>query len=445
MLRRVLMQYAIPFTLAGLVINSVGCSTAQVNSNAQEDFFAYVDTGKDLPEDKIYPQGRIFPYMGYSGKHEEDAANGFTAAGHHYGLMTQQKDKLAAAKEAGLPYLFGVGMQGRFVHDPPLQFTEEQLKDTVRQQVLEVVDDPYVLWWYLLPEEMRFWRAEEMDYMRIATETIREHDPHGRPIIMYEPNNRTTKSLVKTGAYQDIIAKGCYVNAVGHQDSRIWIRWSMEQEMVACEQLEKQDGRLRTPLMMPQMSRDQEDPALDSMVRAWARHDVYLGMMTGAKGVLIWSLFPRQQLMRSHKIHYDAFSEAGMELTRELNLGKVFLFGEEKADLTVQQTEGIREVELYIGPKNKIEENTTSDEERERYLKAYPALTTREISYAGRRYLFLCNSSTEPMVCEVEGLPRYAKVERLFVGKGEESSGVPLCVRLAPWEVECLRLSPPAE
>ncbi|HNT35025.1 MAG TPA: hypothetical protein PKH07_08515 [bacterium] len=431
--------------LISTIVSFSSCSAFQKGGESMREignFFEHVDTGVSLPEDAVYPKGRIFPYMGYSGIHVEDATNGFTVAGHHYGSLTLQKEKLHLAKVAGLSYIFGVGLDGTFVKEPPLTYTPQLLRDTVRQQVLEVVNDPFVLWWYVRPEELRMWRPEEDEYLRIATETIRQNDPHDRPIWMYDPNHRNAESLMKTGRYLDIIGKGCYANAAGHQDSRIWIRWSIDQETTACRELEKLDGRPRTPLVMPQMSKDPDDPALDGMIPTWARHDVYLGLMAGAKGVCIFSLFPRAAITRTHKIHYEAFSRIGKELTGELNLGKVFLFGEERSDLVIQQTEGPATVELYTGPKNKLEENTTSQEERQRHLTTYPALMSKEISYAGSRYLFSCNSTQEQIVCEVSGIPQEGVIiEKVFDGKRVDAPDGSLTLTFDPWQARCIRIS----
>ncbi len=405
-------------------------------------FFAHVDRGVGLPADKVYPQGRIFPYMGYSGKNAEDAASGFSVGGHHYGPLAKQKEKLASAKAAGLPYIYGVGLEGSFHKDPPIRFTEESLRAEIRRQVSEVMGDAAVAWWYLRPEELRMWRRNEKDYLRTAADEIRKTDPHGRPVWMYDPNHRTSEGLIATGEHLDIIGKGCYVNLAGYQDDRVWVRWTMLQETTACAALMKQDGRRRTPIVMPQLSKDPEDPALDAMIPTWVRHDVYLGLICGARGVAIWSLFPRREVKRTHRVFYDAYARAGRELTGKLGLGQVFLFGEDRADLTVRQTSGPQTVELFTGPRNKLEEGTMAEEEKQRHTHRYPALATREITYAGRRYLFLCNSTRETVGCEIGGVPTHgAVVEDLFDDEALQPTDGRLLRELGPWEARAIRVS----
>ena len=405
-------------------------------------FFTHVDHGADLPADKVYPQGRIFPYMGYSGKNAEDAASGFSVGGHHYGPLAKQKEKLASAKAAGLPYVYGVGLEGSFHKDPPIQFTEESLRGEIRRQVSKVMGDPMVVWWYLRPEELRMWRRNEKDYLRIAADEIRKTDPHGRPVWMYDPNHRTSEWLIATGEHLDIVGKGCYVNLAGYQNDRVWVRWTMDQETTVCAELMRRDGRQRTPIVMPQLSEDPEDPALDAMIPTWVRHDVYLGLICGARGVAIWSLFPRREVKRTHRAFYGAYARAGRELTGELALGQVFLFGEDRTDLTVRQTRGPRTVELFTGPRNELEEGTMAEEEKQRHTHRYPALATREITYAGRRYLFLCNATPENTTCEIEAIPTSGvTVENLFDGNILPPADGRLIRNLGPWEAQAIRIS----
>jgi hypothetical protein len=435
----------LPLLAAGGVALLPGMARAKEDAASKERddaFFALVDKGGDLPEDRIYPEGRIFPYMGYSGKNKQDAASGFSVGGPHYGPQSGQKDKLASAKEAGLSYVYGIGLEGGFTRTPPIQFTADSLRKEIRRQVLEVAADPAVAWWYVRPEELRMWHANEKEYLGILTETIRAADPRKRPIWMYDPNHRTRAALVTTGEYLDIIGKGSYVNLAGFRDDRVWVRWSMEQETGACRDLEAKDGRKRTPILVPLLAKDPQDPALDPMIPAWIRHDVYLGLISGAKGVAIWSLFPRGEVRRTFQTHYDIYAKIARELTGHKALGQVFLFGEDRHDLTVKQTRGPKTVTLFTGPRNKLEEGTMSEEEKRRHTHEYPALAAREIVFSGNHYLFLCNSSRAPVSCEITGFPAgKIRVEDLFAGKPFAPSSGVLQIDLKSWGAQAIRVS----
>lgn len=180
-----------------------------------------------IPGLSVYPNGKVFPFLGYSGKPERDAKNGFSVTGPEYGTAfrvnpEERERKLAAIRNAGLPYPAFIGIE-MFFHDKDKMksLTETQIREEITRQVKSLVDDPLVCWWYVVPEEIRFWRKNEMDYFKTVTETIRSLDPRGRPVWMYEPNHRNQESLEKTGIYQDIIGKGCYVNLAGFQNDRV--------------------------------------------------------------------------------------------------------------------------------------------------------------------------------------------------------------------------------
>ena len=70
-----------------------------------------------------------------------------------------------------------------------------------------------------------------MKFLSRATATIRRTDPRGRPIIAYAPNHYDARALAFLAPHLDLIGKGSYVNNVGRQRERVWIRWSIEQEL----------------------------------------------------------------------------------------------------------------------------------------------------------------------------------------------------------------------
>ena len=112
-----------------------------------------------------------------------------------------------------------------------------------------------VAWWAIRPEELRWWRKDEMQYLAIVCETIRDNDPRDRPIYMYNPNHRDAKSLIPIAEHVDVLAKGCYVNHVGRKRDRAWVRWSVEQEIEALKAAGRPDA---IPLVMPELCRDPE-------------------------------------------------------------------------------------------------------------------------------------------------------------------------------------------
>ena len=284
-----------------------------------------------------------------------------------------------------------------------------------------------------------------MAYMKIATEAIRAADPLRRPIWMYEPNGRDAESLRKTGRFQDIIGKGVYVNLAGYQDHRIWVRWSMEQQTKAIAALAEEEGeetsRRRVPLVLPELCRDPEDPALDHLIPRWARHDVYLGLMCGGKGVAVWSLFRRREVNRTWPLWYNAYSRAATELTGPLDLGQVFLFGKKSNRFPVSITSGPKEVELTKGAKKSLEAATTSEAEKEKKRIVYPSLCVSEYEYGGATYLFLCHSSSSERVgFQSRAVTNEWEVVDVFASRGYGHKDDRLYGWLEPLDVRCYRI-----
>ncbi|MCB1132931.1 MAG: hypothetical protein KDN05_17540, partial [Verrucomicrobiae bacterium] len=336
--------------------------------------------------------------MGYSGVPGRDARNGFSVAGPSYDA--DQKAKLAEAKAAGLRYPHKVGIDMKFhakAPEKPLDLSVEEIKKRIAAQVQEVAADESICWWYLTPEELRHWRENEMEYLQAATEAIRAADPMGRPIWMYEPNHRDAASLAKTGRFLDIIGKGFYTNLAGYRDNRIWVRWSIEQETDAIESMGN-GGSGKVPIVMPELCADPEDPSLDHLIPAWTRHDTYLGLMCGGKGVAIWSLFPRNEVKRTWRIWYDSYSAIARELTGPSGLGQVFLHGIAEPVVEVSILDGPKELALTKGARNSLETTTTSEAEKAEALVTYPALCVTQLRHNGHTYIFLCNSSSDSTI-----------------------------------------------
>lgn len=400
---------------------------------AGDDFFRPApDAGVSLPANRIYPQGRLFPFSGFSGKPEREKANGFTMHGPVYGA--HQLESLEAAEKAGLFFPYTVGLDMQFKTDQALDLTEAEIKDSITRQVSAVAARTSICWWYLKPEEMRYWRNKEMAYLKAACEAIHAADPLKRPVWMYEPNNRSSASLVQTGRNLDLIGKGAYVNYAGYQDRRVWVRWGMEQETDAIRQL----GGNHTPLLLPELAKD-PDPGRFNQIPGWVRHDVYCGLIHGAKGVVIWSLFKRPAVRQSFDIWYEAYAQAARQLTGERKLGEVFLFGEERHDLTLKQLDGPITVTLH-DKERRAEAASLTQAEKSGMNLEYPALSWRELARGTARYLFICNSSPQAVRAAVSGFPAASKIEEADTGAAVDTEKARQ-LELPAWGVRALKFT----
>jgi hypothetical protein len=278
----------------------------------------------------------------------------------------------------------------------------------VEKQMQELAPPKEIVWWAVTPEELRPWRKDEMKYFDIVCDVVRKHDPLQRPIYLYNPNHRDAKSLEPIAKQVDVLGKGCYVNSSGKKRDRAWVRWSVEQELAAL----KAGGRPQAlALVMPELCKDPE-PAEDAEIRAWVRHDVYLGLASGAKGVLIWSLFKRKEVKRTWQLWYDAYAECARELNGSRGLAQVFLSGKRCDAIKVGLVKGGGPGAVTLG--GDAEPTTTNERERAAREVKMASWTTAEFEQGGSRWLFLINSANAPATFALANLPPGAQLVNAF-------------------------------
>ena len=159
------------------------------------------------------------------------------------------------------------------------------------------------------------------------------------------------------------------------------------------------------------------------------RHDVYLSLVSGAKGVVVFSLAKRPGF-DAYDRYFDAYAQIARELAGEKKLGELFLFGKRLDRLKVEVVSGPAAVAVDVGINNKKD------------VREYPSVAFAEIGYRDRRTLFLVNSAPEAAVkVRVSGLPE-GKVGVADLISGRNAVTVDhggFEVELQPYEVKCLR------
>jgi len=398
---------------------------------AESDFFKNVpDKGIKLSSDKLYPQGRIFPFSGYS-PHERDykklLASGFTALGPVYGkfdgfLKTCDKLKVKCLYQVQ-PYVDGKKLTKKeHLYEDEYKPKWDAIMASIKGIVTMNASNQNIAWWTLAPEELRYWQKNEYTYLKKAVKAIHDADPQKRPVYMYSPGHRTGKALSKVTKYLDIIGKGCYTNYSSQKKSRIWVRWTMEQELAAI----KISGRKNVvPILLPEMFQEPKAEEV-KMISKWVRHDNYLGLISGAKGVLIFSLWPRKKFP-SHSIYLDAFCKVASEINGKPALGQVFLFGQVQKDLKLA---------IVSGPK------TANCKVRIRKIKTftYPSISFANIAYKKERYLIAVNSTEKNIKTEFSGFPVKIASFNAFNGKAAANPVKgKLKLKFGPYEVIALK------
>lgn len=335
----------------------------------------------------------------------ELARNGFTTVGPWY-VPAPDRALLDAAAAAGLGVVFPVGdprgrEQGAFAQTAAA--TEARIGASVR----EVVDHPAIVAWYVLPEEVRAWEADELSYVLAATAAVRTADPQRRPVLSYQPNHYDAARLAPVVAHFDIATKGMYANFSGYRDKRAWVPWSVDELETAGD----------SPVwVVPEMFEDPPDAGA-AIIATWARHDVYAGLVAGARGVLLYSGYRRPNFNR-----YDDYLTAYKAIARELNgplaLGDVLLSGKACRGDSVEIVAGPTEVEF----------------EASGGMHRLPSLGHLELVHAGARWTWLVNSSAEALTLRATSWTHAAVVSR---SADVQHAGTD--VHLPPWGVAVLR------
>lgn len=273
----------------------------------------------------------------------------------------------------------------------------------------------------MAPEELRYWRKNEIAYLEVAADAIRQADPLKRPVWMYDPGHRDAAGLAHTVKHLDICGKGMYTNYSGQRENRVWVRWTVEQEIKAIEQA----NRSAIPIAVPEMFQQPPEELLP-MIPRWVRHDVYLSLMSGAKGIVVFSGWRRPKFSAFDR-YYEAYAQCIRELNGPLHLGQVFLFGERRHDIRVRVVRGPSRI-------------ATAHKEP----VGFPPVAVFDVAYEKDRYLFLANSSNEPVRVDVQGLPPTAIAARNLFAPGDVQIVRPgqWQADLEPLEVKAFRLEP---
>ena len=396
----------------------------------------------NLPRDQVYPRGSAFLFTFYSvggGPHLKEGegelmfseaeldklfreyhATGFRVFGPQYELKERS---LQDAAKYGLKTVYTVGLPVKFTKEQVV-IEENKLTEEITRQIKELANDPNIAVWDLRPEEIRPWRKNEILYLNTAAAAIKAADPLKRPIYHYIPGHASAQRMIPIAKQVDLLGKGMYTNYSGMKQSRVWCRWTIEQEIAAIKEANSQ----AVPVAVPEMFQQPPDEELP-LIPSWVRHDVYLSLVSGAKGILVFSLRQRDNFT-AWEPYYRAYRQIGRELLGPDRLADVFLFGEPRNDLAIKVVSGPAEVEMNF-PVGGVKEPVR-----------YPSVAFLNTAFENARYLFLVNSANEAVEVAIDGIPSKAKATDLLAEKREPATSLAK-VSLKPLEVRAYRITQP--
>jgi autotransporter-associated beta strand protein len=353
----------------------------------------------------LYPQGDAFSFTFYSTLDADSVyslANGATALGPYYG---DQSAPLSNAVSLNTKFLYKValpsmaGLGPTDFDDPNFVWPSDQ---TISNETLAIIQgvrsNLNIGMWDVEPEELRCWKPKELHFLALVSSLIHSNDPYHRPLYMYEPNNRTASQLAQTVVYQDLCGKGMYVNMedTNYETSRIWARWSMEQELGAIAR----GNTSAVPAIVTWMAAD-PPPGDYGLITNWCRHDLYMGLVMGGKAIRIWSGYRGRTGFSD--ANFQAYFNGYLTVARELNgplcLAPVFLHGQPQSNVNMTVTSGPATLSTVF--------NGTTN--------VYPPITYLGTTFGGTNYLFIVNSSAQPVTACFSGLPATTRTN-LFIG-----------------------------
>ena len=408
----------LPFLMG--VLLCAGLAPCGAASSLGRFFRPASDRAAGMAPDGLYPQGQRLLFSLYSIRSGDWDKEGFTAIGPYYGAQSgggqfaPHAGVVDAARALDVRCLYRVGMEIPFLKEYKMP-SDEEITTAITDQVRAAADRPEIAVWYVTPEELRCWRPDEMRYLKVATEAIRAADPRCRPVMLYEPNHRNAAALGRTLPFLDISSKGMYANSVGFKENRAWIRWGVEQEVQAIADVKP----AAAPYSVLWMAGD-PDPAEVPLIRAWTRHDVYLSLVAGAKGIVIWSGFRRAKFT-SFDEYLNGYAACARELNGTPNLARVFLFGEPRRDLRVRVADGPKTVVV----------------EYQKQKHTYPSVSHLDVALGEERWLFLVNSAPQAVTVTVDGLPsrRLYRQDAFAPAEPEETTRRLEGIEMAPLDV----------
>ncbi|MEN6304166.1 MAG: hypothetical protein ABFD96_15650 [Armatimonadia bacterium] len=348
-----------------------------------------VGVGAELP----YPQGTAFPLGLYSiqtvDEMKQEAGFGWNIA-HTYSM---KPTFLEIVKEAGWFTL---------TH---LAKADEQ---TTKATITDLVGRGPVAWWDL-PEEQRWWRADEYQVVKDLSAWTRKYDPQKRPNYMYIAGHYQAAAIAKYVPYLDIIGAGTYTEY--SKMPRQWVRWRIEETIRGIEQGGAKVGKdylngEKTPIGIPMLfGKPGEIP---TMTPAAAYHDFYSCLASGARGILIFSYWHKRDAP-GLQATYEAYAKAAREVSGPEGIGQALLFGEQ-VPVQVKVVDGPSEA-----PPFKPVAVTTD--------VCLPAVNARAMRHNGKLLVIVVNSVEQAARVRIEGLPAEVTAVR---APFEEGRSVPV-------------------
>ncbi|WGL61139.1 hypothetical protein QEJ31_05955 [Pigmentibacter sp. JX0631] len=273
---------------------------------------------------------------------KEMQQNGVTMIGPYYGHNITQCFK--SASKLGMKAIYRIDLIGQD-NKNPINFTSTPINDApnyaeIKQQVKttiqNIVNDPdlnnAVAWWAVSPEELRYWRKNEMNYLtnlkKAILEVENELNLKHRLLMMYEPNNRKAADLVNIGKYGlDVQMRGVYGNGIDDPNWPNIIEFGTQAVYQSSNDLKNLGG------VTLNLNKDYSSSLNEEQAKSLIRVAAYVALINGAKGIQIWSWATRAGLSKENRDkQVAAYMSVSNDLNGKLHLANIFMQGHKNQD-----------------------------------------------------------------------------------------------------------------
>lgn len=398
-----------------------GSGHAGGTSAAEAFLAAYQNPAEQAADPQgVYPTGRRMWLAAYSNDanqltrmHEA----GFTMAGPHYAGAAGPPDWAEAAAR-GMKSFFRLRISsyngnGGWLAVLP-RMTSSEGREEIRSQLWAMIDtvladsamNDAIACWYGYPEEAMgqvsgYSLADQRAYMAFVQQVVAERDDvMRRPLAWSERGDANPSTMTGNVSYGSAVLKQNYLiksNNYHYGDDPTAHRflmgqWIRDQIAAASAHPLPYTGVARPVISTLSMYVDPEDPAErnETWLREAIAHDFWLQLAMGAHGFVLYSWSNSANWSQTTKdLQENIYLDIIDDFT-ERGLPAVFLWGDERDDLTLSITDGPETFE-WMKYSNTFTE---------------PSVKLRNIQYGQERYLLLVNSAPyDAVVVELAGLP----------------------------------------
>lgn len=299
------------------------------------------------------------------------------------------------------------------------------------QTIKELAVSHSIAWWDL-PEERRWWHKKEMTVIANYCKWTRRYDRKKRPNYMYIPGHYSVEDVAKYVPYLDIIPASVYTTYSGMPHA--WVRWRMETTVKAIELAgfkigsEYLNGEKTPVAVLELFYGGEKTKAVKIMTPKGAYHDFWQCIVSGARGILIFSYWHKRDKPQYEK-NWQAYCRAALQITGKKRLGQMVLYGKKLPGVRCEIIKGPRQTQEFIPHGTKLDKISFSS------IDYFVKTWKKNI------YIVIVNSVEETVSVRISGLPdNIANAVILFKNSTVPIKDKSLVMSLRPLDVNILKL-----